>query len=550
MVGTTPGTTALAEGIPGLCSNVWNHADLKSTYPKLTENTTADVVVVGAGLTGLSIAYNLAKAGKNVVVLEARCVGAGQTGRSPGKSAPPLEADVLTWSFSEGTTTSAIAMRWNNDYLSQIEAERGDKFAQVVAESHKTAIDTLEQTIKAEGIECGWKRVDGYLFPTSSDQTAFNKLDGEMSAYIRAGQSDVRKVALDGSPAVGGIKEALLFPDCADLQPLAYVQGLAKAVEKLGGRIFENTRVMNTDKTYVKTKDGKEVGTPNIVLATSSPLHHNLAIHSRQHPYRSYIVGLRIPEDGWKEGQYWDTAKPFHYVRAVKDDKGLVLLVGGEDHNTGIKPKDYEDKYAILEAWARSRWSNVGERVSQWSREVYEPIDYLHLYGEDPVFPQGGSAKLYVATGDSSQEITGGTLAGMIISDQILGRHNRFSDVYSPSRPPALSKNLPGELWQVGKTVTQGELEVVNPGYVFTTISSIQPGEGAITQQGVNKVAVYKDETGKARGFKAACPHLGCLVQWNPMERTFDCPCHGSAFSREGICIQGPAKADLEEVEL
>ncbi|EIE23568.1 DAO-domain-containing protein [Coccomyxa subellipsoidea C-169] len=500
----------------GLARTVWDQEKQAYKFPSLKENLSADVVVIGAGISGLSIAYNLSKQGKKVVVLEGRSRGSGQTGR-----------------------TTAHLMMWNDDYYHQVEKQFGADVMSRVADSHRTAIDFVENTVATEGISCEFKRTDGYLFPQSDSKVDMEMIDKELDAANRAGLIGVRKVDLGGQHTVGGIREALLFPDCADFQPLHYLNGLADAiVNKYGGRIFEHSQVMQTKGNKVTTTDDFTVEAPNVVLATNSPIHHNLAIHSRQEPYRSYVVGLRIPEEGFKEGQYWDTAMPYHYVRR----EGNILVVGGEDHHTGVKPKEYEDKFKKLEEWARSRWTKAGD-------VVFEPIDMLHLIGKDPLNDFQGGATYYVATADSGQGMTGGTLAGIIIADQILGKDNPFSKIYSPSRRPPVSMNTLEELVSVGMTVTKGLGENLNPLYL-QDIEDMKPCSGAVVQKGVEKVAVYVDEKGEKHTYSALCPHMGCVVQWNPNEGTFDCPCHGSHFDRYGNVINGPARANLKPVKL
>ncbi|KAK9836086.1 hypothetical protein WJX81_000189 [Elliptochloris bilobata] len=521
--------TASVDGaVPGLARNVWDQHKLRAKYPQLKENISADVCVVGGGIAGLSIAYNLAKAGKSVVVLESRTRGSGQTGR-----------------------TTAHLMLWNDDYYHLQEQNFNLDTAKVLAESHRQAIDWVAKTVEEEGIDCHFHYVDGYLFPHTAEPSTAETLDKELGAAVRAGLTDVRKVNLENDPAAGLVGEALLFPRCGDFHPLMYLEGLADAITKNGGRIFENTRVRQTEGKEVRTRDGFVVTAPNIVLATNPPIHHNMTIHARLNPQRSYVVGLQMPEGCFKpNSQFWSTATPYHYIRTESHpEHGEVMIVGGADHSSGIKPQEYVDRFDMLESWARQRWPKAGKRVYEWSGMVYKPLDQVGLYGQDPGNDLQSDGTYYIAAGHSGQGMTGGTIAGIIISSQILGNQHPWSDVYSPSRLPAASTTTAQQLFEVSRTTIQAFTEVVLPGRSDKP-GDLAPGEGAVQQAGKDKVAVYKDEAGVEHTFAAACPHLGCLVQWNPLDGTFDCPCHGSIFTKEGKCINGPAVEDLKPVKI
>ncbi|CAL8472081.1 g11623 [Coccomyxa elongata] len=511
---------------PGVAHTVWKQDEQTSKFPSLGQNLSADVVVVGAGIAGLSIAYRLSKEGKKVVVLEARTRGSGQTGRS-----------------------TAHMMTWNKNSYHKVEKQFSTDSMTQVAQSYLAAIEFVENTASAEGIDCGFKRVDGYLFPESTSKSDMDSIDKELAAAVRAGLTDVRKVDLGGVAGAGGVHEALMFPGCMNIHPLSYVNGLADAVVKHGGHVFENSLVTDFSGKKVTTEAGFTVEAPNVVLATHMPIYRNFTVISRQNPYRFYALGFAIPKDGFKDGQYWDISEGHHNVRLEEHSEGNILVVGGEEHRTGIKPDQYEDNWAKLEEWTRSRWTQAGEVRFKWSGQVMEPDDMLHLLGSDPLNDAQIGARYYTATGDSGQALTSGTLAGMIIADEILGRDNPFAKIYNPSRLPPLSANTIKELASYGKTVVQGLAENLSPLYL-QDIEDMKPCSGAVVQKGLEKVAVYVDEQGGKHAYRATCPHLGCLVQWNPNEGTFDCPCHGSHFDNRGRVINGPARVNLEPVKL
>lgn len=320
-----------------------------------------------------------------------------------------------------------------------------------------------------------------------------------------------------------------------------YLDGLAKAVERRGGRIYERTKYWTAEGGTVLIEGSDATVRCNaVVLATCSPINHNLAVHARQLPYRTYAVGMLIRKDQFRLADYWDTAEPYHYVRADDwDEEHYLLIVGGEDHKTGsLWPYN---PYERLEKYARSRWTAVGETIRRWNGQVMEPADMLYLHGKNPLDPDGHN---YIITGDSGQGMTGGTIGGILVSDLILGRGNPWADVYSPSRIPPAKSLL--EIADEGLTTTASFAERVIP--KIETRHEMEPDTMAIVQKGLHKVAVYCDKYGKQRAFSAVCPHMGCLLHFNSLEKTFDCPCHGSNFDRYGRVIQGPAKADLEPI--
>jgi nitrite reductase/ring-hydroxylating ferredoxin subunit len=238
---------------------------------------------------------------------------------------------------------------------------------------------------------------------------------------------------------------------------------------------------------------------------------------------------------------YWDTADPYHYVRLQRrDEANELLIVGGEDHKTG-QASDEPERFVRLESWTRQHFPEAAEVAARWSGQVLEPMDGLAFIGRNP----GDEANVFIATGDSGHGLTHGTIAGLLLTDLILGRKNSWANLYDPARC---------SLWAVGElvreninTITQ-YLDWVKPAEVGGP-GEVRPGEGAVLREGLRLVALYRDETGKAHRLSAVCPHLGCVVHWNTVEKTWDCPCHGSRFDVHGQVLNGPALRNLAHVE-
>ncbi|XP_059077402.1 uncharacterized protein LOC131039572 isoform X2 [Cryptomeria japonica] len=342
--------------IPGLRHTVWDQQDLRPKFPKIEKDESADVVVVGAGIAGISCAYNLVKEGKSVVLLEAKTRGSGMSGR-----------------------TTAHLMLWYDDFYFQLEKDHGFDIAKIVAESHKRAIDFIETTVKEEGIDCHFYRLDGYLFPHDNSTEAMDLLIKEFEACKRV-RLDVKMVELGNDPAYGKVGKAIQFPNSGEFHPLLYINGVADAIVRRGGRIYEKSHVFEVEKNHVKTKDGVTVTAGAVVMATYSPLNHNLAVHARQTPNRTYVIGLKVPKGSVKRANWWDTYDPYHYVRLEQKVDYDVLIVGGEDTSSGMKPKDYHDPYAQLEKWTRERWTTAEEVLYRWTGQVFEPVDHLSYW--------------------------------------------------------------------------------------------------------------------------------------------------------------------------
>jgi Rieske Fe-S protein len=236
---------------------------------------------------------------------------------------------------------------------------------------------------------------------------------------------------------------------------------------------------------------------------------------------------------------YWDTPDPYHYIRLQSDKSNLsqdILIVGGEDHKTG-QENNGDERFARLEQWTRERFPQSGEVEFRWSGQVMEPSDGIAFIGRNPL----DEDNVFIATGDSGQGMTHGTIAGMLLTDLLQGRKNAWEDLYSPSRVTLraltdyASENL-NVAGQFADYVTAGDIK---------SVDELAPGQGAIMREGLSKLAVYRDDGGTVHKLSAVCPHLGCIVAWNSTEKTWDCPCHGSKYRADGRVYQGPANSDL-----
>jgi glycine/D-amino acid oxidase-like deaminating enzyme/nitrite reductase/ring-hydroxylating ferredoxin subunit len=502
----------------GASTSFWMELPLPSHAP-LASDAAADVCVVGAGIAGLSIAYHLVGAGKSVIVVDDGAIGSGETGR----------------------TTAHLSNAFDDRYH-HVESRHGKEVSRLVAQSHTAAIDRIEAIAQEERIPCDFKRVDGYLFaPPEANQ---QELQDELEAAHRAGLSDVHRV--DAPPGTTlPLGPALCFPMQGQIHPLAYLKGLAQAVASRGGRIHGATHVIDIHDghpTRVKTERGQTISAASTVVATNTPVNNRFVIHTKQAAYRTFVIGMRVAKGSVPWALYWDTLDVYHYVRiaGALDDGHDLLIIGGEDHKTG-QADDAAARFERLAAWAAQRFPTLGEAVYRWSGQVMEPIDGLAFIGRNP-----GDNHVYIVSGDSGNGMTHGTIAGMLISDLILGRDNPWRKAYDPSRK---SLGAAGEFAKENANVAAQYADWVTPGDV-KHIDKIAQGTGAVIRHHLKKVAVYRDPQGEVCAFDATCPHLGCIVEWNSTEKTWDCPCHGSRFDRAGHVVNGPAISGLTPTDV
>lgn len=507
----------------GQTISIWMAREEELESAPLGENTHTDVCIVGAGIAGMTTAYLLTRAGKAVIVLDDGHIGGGMTER----------------------TTAHLSNAIDDRYF-EIEYLHGEKGAMLAAESHTEAIDRIEAIVGKEGIACEFERLDGYLFVPPG--TSHDVLERELKAARRARLTNVEQV--ERAPIEGfDTGMCLRFSRQAQFHPMKYLAGLKRAIERDGGRIFTGTHADTIEggaNARVETHSGFAVTADAIVIATNTPVNDIVTIHTKQASYTTYVIGARVRRGSVTRALYWDTDDPYHYVRvqsvSTKDGEEYdLLIVGGEDHKSG-QADDGEQRYALLEAWARERFPMIERIEMRWSGQVMEPVDGLAFIGRNP----GDRQNVYIITGDSGMGMTHGTIGGILITELIMGRPCPWQSLYDPSRITLrASLQYARENINVAMQYVEGYLSGGDVG----SPEEIAPHEGAIVRRGMAKVAVYRDEDGIVHERSAVCPHLGGIVSWNTAEKTWDCPCHGSQFDRYGQVITGPANSDLESVK-
>lgn len=484
----------------------------------LKETANADVCIIGAGIAGLTTAYLLIQSGVQVIVLERNEIGSGMTAR-----------------------TTAHLMSALDDRFYKLEQLYGEEGARLAAQSHRAAINVIEDIIQQEQIDCNFERLSGYLF--AAPECSTQELHDEYTAALKAG-CDVSVV--ERAPLAGfDTQTALQFANQGQFHPLKYLTGLVASIRAQNGKIFTHADVQSITENEnglitVETNQGKTVTASAVVVATNTPINNRFEIPLKQSGYMTYVVGGSVPRDSVFKALYWDTLKKYHYVRLTNDPHDVagdqILLVGGEDHKVG-QANDAIHRYESLKTWALHHFPMIQNFKYYWSGEVMEPVDSLGYIGKDPQ----SKGRIYIATGDSGMGMTHGTLAGIILRDAILNQKNEWASLYDPARKtlsalPEFTKEAINTNAQYSDWLTSGDVHSVN---------DIPINEGAVIRKGLTKIAVYHDDKNQLHQCSAVCTHLSGIVHWNSNEKTWDCPCHGSRFDAYGNVIQGPANQNL-----
>lgn len=488
--------------------SIWQDTELPQ-FPALTENLKTEICVVGGGISGISIAFQLAKRGHKVVLLEGTRIASGQSGR----------------------TTAHLTYQVEDQFENLLKHMDKDRLREFV-NGHRRGIDLIEETIFEENISCDFKRLSGYLFLGDGDKLDTLKKEVEIGHEIGLDLSLAEQV-----PAFPYLGPAVIYPKQAQFNPTKYIAGLLQSLKKMNVAIYENSHVsefkVTNQEAQLVTEDGMIVEAEYLVIATDSPINNRFYIHTKQSAYRTYVLGFKMKQR-IDFPLLWDTADPYHYIRQTDD----MLLIGGEDHRSGQSP--VSDPCLKLEEWGRKHFSSLlGEVVYKWSGQVFEPVDHIAYIGRNP----GLEKNVFITTGQSGIGMTSSAIASMIIPDLIEGRANSMIDVFDPSRVSV--RDMGNFLKENSNTAFQYK-DWITPSEIKSE-RDIPVDEGGVVREGLLKSCIYHAEGDNFERKSAVCSHLGGIVHWNEFEKTWDCPCHGSRYNVHGKVIEGPALNDLTE---
>lgn len=498
--------------LPGEPRSLWIETGPAPDHPFLGDDRTGvDVVVIGGGIAGLTSALLLKRAGKSVAVIESKAILHGAT----------------------GYTTAKVTSQHHLIYADLI-AKHGEERARLYGDAQEAALRFITEMAATSGIDCDLETQDAYTY--TEDPAKVADLREEVDAAKRLGlpAEFTRDTHLPFDVA-----GAVRFTGQAQFHPRKFLVGLAAEIVGDGSFIFENTRADGLDRvddSCVVHTDRGDIFGKDVVVATHLPIFDRGLFFAKAHPQRSYCITARRDEP--LAGMYISVGGATRSLRSAPYGDSSLLLVGGEGHKTG-QDLHNEQRYLKLQEYATERFG-VTDFVHRWSTHDYSTVDRIPYIGR----LSRAHDDLFVATGFGKWGMTNGVVAAMILSDQILGRQNAWAQVFDSKRitPQASAKDFIQENANVAKMFLGDRLSHPQK----TTAEELAPGEGGVVSVGGKKAAAFRDEAGALHACSHVCTHLGCHVRWNPAEKSFDCPCHGSRFDPYGKVIQGPAVKDLE----
>ena len=501
-------------------ASYWQTTHAFPAFPAIDRDIAVDVVVVGAGLTGITTAYLLRQEGVRVALIDRHRVAAGDTSR----------------------TTAHLT--YVTDYrLHKLAATFGHDAAKAFWEAGAAAIDEIAAIARQTQAECGFRWTPGYLHTSIWDKEAQERQglekDAELAREFGFDATFMEQVPFAHGPGVR-------FAHQAKFHPLQYLAPLVSAIPGDGSFVFEHTAMEAIDDTpMVVYAGGRQIRCTYVVIATHNPLMGqkgavNAALfQSKLSLFTSYVLGARVPKGAVPEALFWDTSEPYSYLRVDPHEDHDYVIFGGADVKTGQE----EDANAIFQG-LEERLCSVLPRATiahRWLGQVVETNDGLPFIGEH-------AHREFIATGFCGNGFTLGTLSAMMARDRYLDRKNPWFELFRVDRRP-----FHGGLWRYVQENLDYPYYLVRDRFARAetdTLDDVRPGEGKIVRLHGRKYAAYRDDAGKMTVCSPVCTHLKCLVRWNGADRTWDCPCHGSRFHATGAVLGGPAEKPLEQVDI
>jgi glycine/D-amino acid oxidase-like deaminating enzyme/nitrite reductase/ring-hydroxylating ferredoxin subunit len=496
----------------------WIESTPIQRFPRLQRNINVDVIVIGAGVTGITTAYLLKLAGSTVALTERERVA----------------------SIDTGHTTAHLT------YITDVELQElarnfGDDHAQAAWDAGAAAIDEIESIVNKEDIDCEFARVPAYVHVCaegfSKRDVSSLKKEADVAGKLGFDATYLKSVPYFNLPGVR-------FANQAKFHPRKYLRGLVQKIPGDGSHVFEKSAAAEFDAEKRRVKVNRNwINFDRVVMATNNPLVGLASVVSatllqtKLSLYTSYVLGAQVPSNTVPEALFWDTREPYDYLRVDRHRGFDYLIYGGEDHKTG-------QKKATTKAYARllARLKKIIPKANidhRWSGQVICTPDGLPYIGQN-------AEHQFVATGYCGNGITFGTLAAMMARDWTTERRNPWTNLFAVDR-----KKLKGAIWNYLRENKDYPYYMIKDRLArpeADSVRKLKPGEGMIIGSRGKKVAAFRDRNGKIHRLSPVCTHLGCLVRWNPAESTWDCPCHGSRFKPNGEVIAGPAEEALASI--
>ncbi|EFM12981.1 FAD dependent oxidoreductase [Paenibacillus curdlanolyticus YK9] len=500
--------------LPETPQSYWLASTEQTAFSSIAEDTTVDVAVVGGGITGITLALLLVEEGKKVALVEADRLLKGTTGH----------------------TTAKITAQHDLIY-DELCHHAGDEMAKLYFDANAEALAFIRNQVAEHRIPCDFAEEDAYVYTTSDANAA--KIDKEWAAYERLGIPGRRE---DRLPFRINSRAAVVMTNQARFHPVAYLKHLLQRFIDKGGLVYEQTTALSVEHgsplSIVNTSTGYTIACDDVVSCTHFPFYGVRGFYfARMYAERSYALGLRLKNE-YPGGMYLSADDPPRSIRNVTYNGESILVVGGERHKTGqgiCTIKHYE----ALEQFARETFGRDCEIAYRWSAQDLTTLDKIPYIGR----ASKDEPHAFVATGYRKWGMTTGTAAALLLKDLIMGNENRYEELFTPSRfyaDPSV-KTFITQNANVALHLLEGKLE-----WVRRHPDEVECGEGSVVQVDGKRAGAYREPDGTLHLVDTTCTHMGCEVEWNNGDRTWDCPCHGSRFSYTGEVMEGPAKKPLK----
>jgi glycine/D-amino acid oxidase-like deaminating enzyme/nitrite reductase/ring-hydroxylating ferredoxin subunit len=497
-------------------TSIWTDTTPTPDHPALTGDLDVDVAVVGGGMAGMTTALLLARDGAKVAVLEAGRIGGGVTGHTTGKI-----------SALQGTV------------YSELQGKFGTDGAATYAAAQQAGLERIRSLVAELGIDCDLRDR-----PHTVYAAGLSDVSDVEEEYAAARDAGLAVELVDDVPLPYGVAKAVRLGDSAEFHARKFVLGIADALLAAGGQIYEQTPITTLHERRgpaLEAEGGMRVRAKDVVVTTLMPVFDRAVYWTRLTAKRSYAIACRVTGEV-PHGMFISAGQPTRSIRAIPVDGEERLMVGGEGHNTG-EDDDTRERYAALEAFAREHW-DVTEVTHRWSAHDLQPADGIPYVGRyTPI-----SKHVWTAAGFRKWGFTNGAAAAELLAALIAGREHDRADFFDPYRftPLRSLKGVASEVLKDGRHFVGDRLR----GADADSYDAVPAGEARLLRDGAKLVGAYRDDDGTLHAVSAVCTHLGCQVQWNGAERSWDCPCHGSRFDTDGTVLQGPATAPLERIEI
>ena len=486
-------------------------------FPKLEQDIETEVCVIGAGLFGLTTAYYLAKNNIPVVVVEAeKEIGLKVSGNTTGK------------------ITSQHGL-----FYEHLIKDYGEKFAWKYLEANEQAIKNIKNIIDENNIECDFEWQDNYVYTQNQDEV--EQIKDEVQAVKNLG-FNVEFVTKTGLPFP--VQGAIKFPNQAQFDSRKYMLGLAEQIVKRNCKIYTETRVQDIakkGKEYILITKEANIKAKKVVMATHYPIVSAPGFYFLK-MYQSTSYGLAVDtKEELFDGMYINVKEPIYSFRTAYHNGKKVLVVVGADHKTG-ETIENDAPYAMLEKRVKELYPK-SEILFRWNTEDCIGLDKIPYIGEfSSIMPN-----VYVGTGFKKWGITSSNVAANIVTDKIMGKSNKYANIFNSKRLKPI-KNRWEMQNMIKQTVISFAFEKAN--IPIGDIEQIPIDNAAIINIDGTNVGVYKDTSGNIFSVKPVCSHLGCSLTWNNLDKTWDCPCHGSRFDYMGNNLYDPANKGLELINI